>query len=84
MHTTNCGLKTIHTALEESLTMEKLFQAAKQVKLNKIPGQDGICLEIIRKTWEVTEYDIPEVMNNIYRGGIISDKRIMVSRALRE
>ena len=40
---TNCELKTIpsaaNTALEESITMEELFQAAKQGKPNKPSGQ---------------------------------------------
>ena len=76
---TNCGLKTIpsaaNTALEESITMEELFQAVKQGKPNKAPGQDGLCLEFIKKTWEVTKYDLLKVMNNMYRDGIISDQQ---------
>ena len=48
-HMTNCALETIpsavNTVLEESKTMEELFQAVKQGKPNKAPGQDGICLE---------------------------------------
>ena len=56
---TNCGLKTIpsaaNTALEESIIMEELFQAVKQGKPNKAPGQDGICIEVIKRTWEGTK-----------------------------
>jgi len=58
-HMMNCGLKTMpsaaNTAREESITMEELFQAVKQGKPNKAPGQDGICLEFIKKKWEVTK-----------------------------
>jgi len=58
-HMTNCGLKTIpsaaNTALEESIIMEELFQAVKQGKPNKAPGQDGICIEVIKRTWEGTK-----------------------------
>jgi len=58
-HMTNCGLETIpsaaNTALEESITVEELFQAVKQGKPNKAPGRDGICREFIKKTWEVTK-----------------------------
>jgi len=52
--------------------MEEIFQAVKQGKPDNVPGQDGICLEFIKKTWEVTKYDLLEVMNNVYRDGIIS------------
>jgi len=52
------------------MIMEELFQAVKQGKSNKASGQNGICLEFIKKTWEVTKYDLLEVMNNIYRDGI--------------
>jgi len=52
-HITNCGLKTIpssaNTALEESITMEELYQAVKQGKTNKAPGQNGICIDFINK-----------------------------------
>ena len=38
----NCGLKTIQSVpnitLEESVTMEEIFQAVKQVNPNKTPG----------------------------------------------
>jgi len=74
-HMMNCGLKTIHTALEESITMEEIFQAVKQGKSNKAPGQDGICIDVIKKTWEGTKYDLLEIMNNMYRDGIISDQQ---------
>ena len=94
-HTTNCGLKTIpsaaNTALEESITMEELFQTVKQGKPNKAPGQDRISLEFIKKIWEVTKYNILEVIKNVYRDEIISDQQnhgILVScrksRTLRE
>ena len=67
----NCRLKTIssaaNTGLEESITMEELFRAVKQGKPNKAPGQDGICLEFMKKTWELIKYDILEVMNNVQR-----------------
>ena len=76
-HMMNCGLNLIpsaaNTTLEESITMEELFQAVKQGKANKAPGQDGICLEFIKKAWDVTKCDLLEVMNNIYRDAIISD-----------
>jgi hypothetical protein len=76
---TNCGLKTVpsaaNTALEESIIMEELLQAVKQGKPNKAPGQDGICLEFIKKTWQVIKYDLLEVMNNMHRDGIISDQQ---------
>jgi len=76
---TNCGLKTIssavNTTLQGSIFMEELFQAVKQVKPNKAPGQNGIYLQFIEKTWEVTKYDLLEVMNNMYRDGIISDQQ---------
>ena len=75
----NCGLKSVpsgaNTALEESITMEELFQAVKEGKPNKVPGQCGICIEVIKKTWEVTKYDLLEVMNNMYRDVIISDQQ---------
>jgi len=74
-HMMNCGLKTIYTSLVESINMEELFQAVKQGKSNKAPGQDGICLEVITKTLEVTKYDLLEIMNNMYRDGIISDQQ---------
>ena len=55
-HMMNCGLKTIpsvsNRAPEESINMEELFEAVKQGKPNKAPGQDGICLEFIKKMWE--------------------------------
>jgi len=77
-HTTNCGLKTISSAankvLEESITMEELLKAEKQGKPNKAPGQDGICLELINKTREMTKYELLEVMN-MYRDEIISDEQ---------
>jgi hypothetical protein len=77
-HMTNCGLKTItsaaNTALEESITMEELFQAVKEGKSNKPPGQDGISLECIKKTWDVTKCELLEVMN-MYRDEIISDEQ---------
>ena len=78
-HMMNSGLKTIpsaaNTALEESVTMEEFFQAVKQGKRSKAPGQDGICPEFIKKTWEVTKYVLLEVMNSMYRDGIISDQQ---------
>jgi len=78
-HMMNCGLNLIpsaaNTTLEESITMEELFQAVKQGKANKAPGQDGICLEFIKKAWDVTKCDLLEVMNNIYRDAIISDQQ---------
>ena len=55
--------------------MEELLQAAKQGKPKKAPGQAGICLEFFKKTWKVTKYDLLEVMNNMYRDGIISDQQ---------
>jgi len=64
-HRMNCGLKKIQTTPEESITLEEIFQAVKQGKPNKEPGQDGICLEVIKKTWEVTKYDLLEVMKNM-------------------
>ena len=78
-HMMNCGLKTIplaaNIALKEPITMEELFQAIKLGKPNKAPGHDGICLEFIKKTWEVIKYDLLEIMNDMYRDGIISDQQ---------
>jgi len=55
----NCGLKTIpsaaKTVLEESITMEEIFEALNQGKPKKAPGQDGIRLEFIKKTWKRTK-----------------------------
>jgi len=80
-HVMNCGLKTIpsaaNTTLEESIKMDELFQAVKQDKPNKAPGQDGICLEFINKTSEVTKYDLLGVMNNMYRDGYYQTNRIV-------
>jgi len=70
----NCGLKKIHTTPAESINMEELFQSVKQGKPNKDRVQDEICLDVMKKTWEVTKYDLLEVMNNMYRDGIISDQ----------
>jgi len=56
------------------MTMEEIFQAVKQGERNKAPGQDGICLEFIKNTREVTKYELLEVMN-MYGDGIISDQQ---------
>ena len=74
-HGMTCGLKKIHPAPEESITINELFQAVKQGKPNKEPGQDGICLEVVKKTWEVKKYNLLELVNNMYRDRIISDQQ---------
>ena len=75
----NCGLKSVpsaaNIALEEPVTMEELFQAIKLGKPNKAPGRAGICPEFIKKTWEVIKYNLLEIMNDMYRDGIISDQQ---------
>jgi len=74
-----CGIRTIpesaNTTLEEPVTFDELFCAIKQGKPNKAPGRDGICLEFFKHAWETTKQDLLDVMNDMYKGGKITDQQ---------
>jgi len=40
---------------------------------HKTPGYDGICLEFLTKTWEMTKEDLLQIVNEMYTDELISD-----------
>jgi len=55
----DCNLSTVpdaaNLALEEPVTLEEIYQAIKTGKPYKTPGYEGIGLEFLKKTWEMTK-----------------------------
>jgi hypothetical protein len=51
-----CGMNklasTANAALEDPIAMDELLNAVRKRKARKSPGQDGICNEIYRMTWD--------------------------------
>ena len=68
------GNKTIPTGLKDALdkpiTMEELHLAT-----HKAPGNDRICQEFFKATWEKTKNDILAILNQMFVEGKISDQQ---------
>jgi len=73
----DCNLSTVpdaaNLALEEPVTLEEIYQVIKTWKPHKAPGYDGICLEFLKKTWEITKEDLLRIVNEMYTEEIIPD-----------
>ena len=58
----SCGMNTIpmaaNSALEEPITMDELVTAVRKGKACKSPGQEGICHEFYKMTWEIIKQDM--------------------------
>ena len=50
-----------NTVLDAPVTMEEFHLAVRSGKPNTAPGDDGICKEFFKVTWETTKYDMLEV-----------------------
>jgi hypothetical protein len=44
-----------NAALEDPITMDELLNAVRKEKARKSPGQDGMCNEFYRMTWDATK-----------------------------
>jgi hypothetical protein len=73
----SCGMNTIpmtaNSALEEPLTVGELLTAVRRGKAHNSPGQDGICREFYKMTWEIIKHDMLDVMNHMYKHGWETD-----------
>jgi len=53
-----CGMNTIHMAAkagqEEQITIDEILTAVRKGKAHKSSGQDGLCHEFYKMTWEIT------------------------------
>ena len=52
----SCGMNTVpmaaNAALEEPITIEEFLTAVRKEKTHKSPGEDGVCHEFYRMTWD--------------------------------
>jgi hypothetical protein len=62
-----------NAALEERLKMEELLEAVRKGKAHTSPGQNGICHEFYRMTWDIIKQGILDVMNNMYTNGSMTE-----------
>jgi len=62
-------------ALDAPITMDELLIAVKQGKKHKAPGCDGISHDFFQLTWETTQYDMLEIMNQMFM-----DEKLMDSK----
>ena len=73
----SCGINkipmTANSVLEEPITMDELLTAVRKGKTHKSPGQDGICHEFYKMTWEIIKHDMLDVMNHMYKHGSETD-----------
>ena len=73
----DCSLSTVPDAanlvLKEPVTLEGIYQAIKRGKPHNAPGYEGICLEFLKKTWEMTKEDFLQIVNEMYTEELISD-----------
>jgi hypothetical protein len=61
-------------ALDALITMDELHIAVKQGK-NKATGYDGISHDFFQLTWETTQYDMLEIMKQLFM-----DEKLMDSQ----
>jgi hypothetical protein len=73
----SCGMTTlpmtVNVALDEPITMDELLAAVRKGKAHTLPGQDGICHEFYRMTWDIIKQGILDVMNHMYMNGSMTD-----------
>ena len=62
-----------NAALEDPITMDELLNAVRKGKPRQSPGQDGICNEIYRMTWDTIKQDMLKVMNLMYMNWSVTD-----------
>jgi hypothetical protein len=67
------GMNTLpmaaNAALEEPITMDELITTMRKGKAHKLPGQDGICHEFYKVTWDIIKQDMLDVLNHMYKNG---------------
>jgi hypothetical protein len=59
---------TANAALEEPITVDELITAVRKGKAHKSQGQDGICHEFYKVTWNIIKQDMLDVLN-MYKNG---------------
>ena len=62
-------------ALDEPITREEIYHSIKTWKPLKAPGYDGMCLDFLKKTRELTKEDLLQIINEMYSGMCISDQQ---------
>ena len=68
-------LQEAKDTLDDPITMDELHIAVKQGKNHKAPGCDGISHNFFQLTWETTQYDMLEIMNQMFM-----DEKLMDSQ----
>jgi len=68
LHRTNKHIpQEANDALDATITMDELHITVEQGK-NKAPGCDGISHDFFQLTWETTQHDMLEIMNQMFMG----------------
>jgi len=65
----------VNDALDAAITMDELHIALKQGKNTKHPGCDGISHDFFQLTWETTQYDMLEIMNEMLMNEKLMDSQ---------
>lgn len=62
-------------SLESTVTMEELYDALKDMKLNKCPGSDGLSVELYRKFWKELSIPLLECLNEVFTRGFLPEEQ---------
>lgn len=72
----NCRLEQMdRDVLDLPLTIEELYDAIKDMKLNKCPGTDGLSVEFYRKFWKELSIPMFDCLNEVFRRGFLSEEQ---------
>ena len=62
-------------ALDAAITMDELHVAGKQGKIHKTPSCDGRSHDFFQLTWEITQYVMLEIMNQMFMDDKLMDSQ---------
>ena len=61
--------------LEIEVSQLEIFQAVKDMNLNKTPGIDGIPVEFYVQYWNIIKHEFTEMIKNIVKGTLLNDNQ---------
>lgn len=62
-------------SLDLPLSIEELWAALKDMKLNKCPGTDGLSVELYKKFWRELSMPLFECLHEVFSRGFLSDEQ---------
>ncbi|CAL4130039.1 unnamed protein product, partial [Meganyctiphanes norvegica] len=61
--------------LEEEVGQNEIYQAVRDMNLNKSPGIDGIPIEFYVKYWNIIKSELTVIIQNIIKGTLLNDNQ---------